>query len=78
MEAISSLLNISVEGRDCAYHLFFYRCNEFPCIMRPIRSIADPESVNQFITNIVIPDLSVSTERVIYHSPPHQSSSRMH
>lgn len=71
MQAISSLLNTSVEGRDCAYHLFLYRCNEFPCIMRPIRNIADKESVDQFITNIVIPDLSVSVFAAVHCSPPH-------
>lgn len=59
MAAISSLLNTSLESRDCAYHLFFYRCAEFPCIMRPIRSLPDEECVKQFVANVVIPDLSV-------------------
>lgn len=33
MAAISTLLAGSPEQRDCAYHLFFYRCTEFPTIM---------------------------------------------
>lgn len=66
MAAISSLLNTSLESRDCAYHLFFYRCIEYPCIMRPIRNLPDEESVKQFIANVVIPDLSVFSSFPFY------------
>ena len=61
MTAISSLLNTSLESRDCAYHLFFYRCAEFPCIMRPIRNATDVDTIMQFISSVIIPDLSVFT-----------------
>lgn len=59
MAAISTLLAGSPEQRDCAYHLFFYRCTEFPTIMRPARLLDDADSVKSFLTGIVLPDLAV-------------------
>ena len=59
MTAIATLLAGSPEQRDCAYHLFFYRCTEFPTIMRPARLLDDADSVKSFLTGIVLPDLSV-------------------
>lgn len=61
MTAISSLLNTSLESRDCAYHLFFYRCTEYPCIIRSIHDAPDVNTIMQFISNVIIPDLSVFT-----------------
>ena len=59
MAAISTLLAGSPEQRDCAYHLFFYRCTEFPTIMRSARLLDDADSVKSFLTGIVLPDLAV-------------------
>lgn len=59
MTAIATLLAGSPEQRDCAYHLFFYRCTEFPTIMRPARLLDDVDSVKSFLTGIVLPDLAV-------------------
>ena len=59
MAAIATLLAGSPEQRDCAYHLFFYRCTEFPTIMRPARLLDDVDSVKSFLSGIVLPDLAV-------------------
>ena len=59
LSAISSLFAGSEEQRDCGYHLFFYRCTEFPTIIRPARQIDDPESVKSFLTGIVLSDMMV-------------------
>ena len=61
MTVINSLSSGSEEDRDCSYHLFFYRCLEFPCIMRPIRAASDPDSIVSFLTSIALPDLQVPT-----------------
>lgn len=63
MTAISTLLAGSPEQRDCAYHLFFYRCTEFPTIMRPVRTLDDAGSVASFLSGIVLPDLAVRLSR---------------
>lgn len=58
MTAILQLLEGPPEQRDCAYHLFLYRCGEFPSILRPLRTVDDPAAVASFLEQVVTRDIA--------------------
>ena len=58
MTAILQLLEGPPEQRDCAYHLFLYRCGEFPSVVRPLRSVDDPAAVTSFLEQVVTRDIA--------------------
>ena len=57
MQAISQLAEGPVEQRDCAYHLFLYRCCQYPSIQRAMTKVDDMDSLQHFFSQIVINDL---------------------
>ena len=59
------LLGGPLEQRDCAYHLFLYRCCEFPSIMRSVHTVDDQASLQSFLEQIVVNDLLTSTSPLI-------------
>ena len=61
MQAIAQLLDGPMEQRDCAYHLFLYRCCQYPSIQRAVMNVDDLDSLQSFFSQIVMTDLMAGT-----------------
>ena len=57
MQAIAQLVEGPAEQRDCAYHLFLYRCCQYPSIQRAVMKVDDLDSLQNFFNQIVMNDL---------------------
>ena len=57
MQAIAQLVEGPAEQRDCAYHLFLYRCCQYPSIQRAMMKADDLDSLQNFFNQIVMNDL---------------------